>query len=400
MTIKDIEHIKCTGCSLCSNVCPKGCISMRDDEEGFRYPSVDFSKCINCGLCFKKCPLNNNDVVSDCDQSYYGCINGNDVDLSKSSSGGVFIALAKYILNQGGYVCGCIVDYKAKRAIHICTNSLDDVYLMIGSKYVQSNIESVLPKIKRLIDSDNQVLFTGTPCQVAAVKNYIKDTANLILVDILCHGVPSPLFFEKYLRHLENKHKGELTKIEFRDKSRLGWGSCEHRTMYEIKKDSSSTKKTYHPFMPAYFCSFYWGTNLRESCYNCVFSKPERMSDITIGDFWGYRNYYNKENTTGFSIIKVNTLNGYRIVSEIREQMSFFEKLPINGIENANSGFYRSVSRPKCRESFYTGASKRTYANYIWPILLERETFKKLMISLYRRFAPKKLRQLYTALRY
>ena len=279
MNINDIGKKDCSGCSLCVQLCVKECISMRSDEEGFLFPVIDMDKCIDCGLCYRKCPVNRQSVTNNKNfPKYYASAISDTKELLECSSGGTFIELAKYVLSQGGYVCGCVFD-EHMRAVHKCTNSLEEVRRMRGSKYVQSSIEKAFPQVKDLIDDGKIVLFTGTACQIAAVKGFVKSTEKLFLVDILCHGVPSPLFFEKYVEFLGKKHKGRVVNLEFRNKKKLGWGS-EHRTYYEVERNG--VVRGYRPVLPAYFCSFFWGTNLRESCYNCKFAGPDRISDITI----------------------------------------------------------------------------------------------------------------------
>lgn len=204
MTIEKIGS-DCSGCSLCVQVCGKKCISMQSNNEGFLYPIIDHSKCVDCGLCYKKCPCNGEHERAKTNPQYYAAANNNSEDLLNSSSGGLFIAMSKAILKGGGYVCGCVFD-KNMKAVHICTNKIQEVERMMGSKYVQSTIEDCLPKVKELLVAGHKVLFTGTACQNAAVKEYIKNRDNLYLVDILCHGVPSPLFFSKYVDFLEEKH--------------------------------------------------------------------------------------------------------------------------------------------------------------------------------------------------
>ena len=320
MNINDIGKKDCSGCSLCVQLCVKECISMRSDEEGFLFPVIDMDKCIDCGLCYRKCPVNRQSVTNNKNfPKYYASAISDTKELLECSSGGAFIGLAKYVLSHGGYVCGCVFD-EHMRAVHKCTNSLEEVRRMRGSKYVQSSIEKAFPQVKDLIDDGKIVLFTGTACQIAAVKGFVKSTEKLFLVDILCHGVPSPLFFEKYVEFLGKKHKGRVVNLEFRNKKKLGWGS-EHRTYYEVERNG--VVRGYRPVLPAYFCSFFWGTNLRESCYNCKFAGPDRISDITIGDFWGYWSYYHRNFPEGISIASVNTPKGELLFDEVKDKMSF-----------------------------------------------------------------------------
>lgn len=390
MTIEDIRKNNCCGCSVCVNVCVQKCISMQSDEEGFLVPVINKDECTNCGLCYKKCPVNQKYEIRDTSR-YFASAIADKKELMESSSGGVFIELAKYILTQDGYVCGCVFD-KEMRAVHICSNKMEDIHRMMGSKYVQSTVEHVLPEVKYLLKSGKKVLFTGTACQVAAVKSLIRNTENLYLVDILCHGVPSPLFFQKYVMFLEQRHKGKLVNIEFRNKKKLGWGS-EHRTFYEIKKNG--TVRGYRPFLPAYFCSFFYGTNLRESCYNCKYAGENRISDITIGDFWGYFAFYRRNFPEGISIVSVNSECGQNLFGAIRNKLNFCDELSPDKAKGTNTNFYHPTPRPISRNDFYKDFYKKSYKDFVWKVYLDKNTRKKFIVSLYGRFMPlciKKLR--------
>ena len=397
MNINDIGKKDCSGCSLCVQLCVKECISMRSDEEGFLFPVIDMDKCIDCGLCYRKCPVNRQSVTNNKNfPKYYASAISDTKELLECSSGGTFIELAKYVLSQGGYVCGCVFD-EHMRAVHKCTNSLEEVRRMRGSKYVQSSIEKAFPQVKDLIDDGKIVLFTGTACQIAAVKGFVKSTEKLFLVDILCHGVPSPLFFEKYVEFLGKKHKGRVVNLEFRNKKKLGWGS-EHRTYYEVERNG--VVRGYRPVLPAYFCSFFWGTNLRESCYNCKFAGPDRISDITIGDFWGYWSYYHRNFPEGISIASVNTPKGELLFDEVKDKMSFCDELPADKAKGTNTNFYHPTSRPFARDNFYVNIKKRRYEDFVWRVYLNKYTRKKILVSLYGRFMPKFMKKIANSLRY
>lgn len=397
MNINDIGKKDCSGCSLCVQLCVKECIFMRSDEEGFLFPVIDMDKCIDCGLCYRKCPVNRQSVTNNKNfPKYYASAISDTKELLECSSGGTFIELAKYVLSQGGYVCGCVFD-EHMRAVHKCTNSLEEVRRMRGSKYVQSSIEKAFPQVKDLIDDGKIVLFTGTACQIAAVKGFVKSTEKLFLVDILCHGVPSPLFFEKYVEFLGKKHKGRVVNLEFRNKKKLGWGS-EHRTYYEVERNG--VVRGYRPVLPAYFCSFFWGTNLRESCYNCKFAGPDRISDITIGDFWGYWSYYHRNFPEGISIASVNTPKGELLFDEVKDKMSFCDELPADKAKGTNTNFYHPTSRPLARDNFYVNIKKRRYEDFVWRVYLNKYTRKKILVSLYGRFMPKFMKKIANSLRY
>ena len=384
MTIEEIGRKQCSGCSLCSRICPKNSISMKADEEGFLMPIIDHTVCIDCGLCYKECPCNKDSTIEPISPTYYTSAIKDRQDLQNSSSGGIFIALARYILSKGGLVCGCVYNLDME-SVHICTDSIEDVKRMMGSKYVQSNIVDILPLIKKHLAEGKTIMFTGTACQCAAVKSYTKDLSKLYLVDILCHGVPSPLFFHKYIEFLEKKHNGKVINIEFRNKKELGWGS-EHRTYYEINKKGRING--YRPNLPAYFCSFFWGLNLRESCYNCKFAGKDRISDITIGDFWGYWSYFLKDFPEGISIASVNTQKGKLLFDYVKNYMNFCIELPEDNAKGTNTNFYYPTSRPLIRDTFYKNIYNLEYKDFIWKTYLEKSCRKKMIKSIYGCFVP------------
>lgn len=390
MTIENIGKDHCSGCSLCTRVCPKHSISMEADIEGFLYPVVNHSSCVDCGLCLKRCPSNSQNTIDEIEPTYFTSAIKDKEELINSSSGGNFIALAKHVLDLGGYVCGCVYNSEMK-AVHTCTNDLNVVHKMMGSKYVQSDIRWCYDEVKELIDKGKIVLFTGTACQVAAIKSFTNNPVNLILVDILCHGVPSPLFFKKYVEFLGCKHHGRVTNIEFRNKKELGWGS-EHRTYYEIEKDGLI--KGYIPKLPAYFCSFFWGLNLRESCYNCKFAGKDRVSDITIGDFWGYWSYFHKNFPEGISIASVNTEKGMALYEKIKSDLEFCVELPEDKAKGTNTNFYHPTPRPSSRSSFYEGIDHLNYESFRMRTYLDKSCRKKLAKSIYGRFMPEYVKEI------
>lgn len=390
--MNNIEKVgikNCSGCSLCSLLCPKESIEMKMDTEGFLQPVINHDTCINCGLCYKKCPS-----VGETEKHhtpvYYASAIKNKEKLLRSSSGGNFYALANRFIVDGGYVCGCVFDERTK-AVHICTNSMSDVERMMGSKYVQSTVTECLKEAKKLIGAGRRVLFTGTACQVAAAKEFLKNNELLYTVDILCHGVPSPLFLSKYVDYLEKKHKGELVKLDFRNKQELGWGS-EHRTYYEIKNEKGT--KGYRPKIPAYFCAFFWSLNLRESCYNCKFAGKDRVSDITIGDFWGYWAYFKKQFPEGISIASVNTEKGKELYNQIKDNMDFCIELPEDKAKGTNTNFYHPTPRPSSRDMFYKGLKDAKYEDFRLRTYLNKDSRKKLLISAYGRFVPEWIKRI------
>lgn len=389
-TVDAVERLSCTGCGLCAEKCPEKCISMSEDVEGFRFPEINAAECIECGACLRACPATgaSDKLYGDFERSYFcGIISYSDM-LLKSSSGGVFGVLADYILGIGGYVCGCVYADDLE-PIHILTNEKSDVEKMYGSKYVQSRAEHCFPEISEKLKLGETVLFTGTACQVAALRLYLgKDYSKLYCVEILCHGVPSAGLFKKYKQYLEKKLHGKVTDIRFRDKRRDGWGS-EHRTCIVYEKNGKQFEK--RPILPAYFSAFFYGLNLRESCYKCKFAVSKRVSDLTIGDFWGSWNKYGKRFNEGISVVGINTPQGKTLADGINDRFEFFEILSEAEAVVSNDNFTHPIKRPKERDGFYGGFEKKY--NGLWKKTYFTKTYrKKTLASIYGAFVPEKIR--------
>lgn len=390
-TIENINTKNCTGCGLCKIKCPKSCIYMKEDKEGFRYPKIHSSMCINCGLCVRICPMTSaaDNLYNKMEREFFCGFINNQETLLKSSSGGIFAVLANYIININGYVCGCVYN-DSLEAIHVLSNDMKVIEKMYGSKYVQSHADHCFSKIVELLNSNTTVMFTGTACQIAALRLFIgKDYSNLYYVEILCHGVPSPGFFREYKKYLKKKLSAQIKDIKFRDKRKDGWGS-EHRTCIIYEKNGIT--KEYRPILPAYFSSFFYGLNLRESCYNCRFATPERIADLTIGDFWGSWSKYRKRFDNGISVVGLNSLKGKQLIEHVKNKLVFFETLSEEEAVKSNDNFEHPINRPIERDNFYDNVFENGY-KHIWKKTYLTKTYrKKTLASIYGAFIPVKLR--------
>lgn len=390
-TIEQIDKQQCTGCGLCAEKCPKDCILMVEDGEGFRFPQIDSTKCVECGLCVRSCPTTSaaDTLYSKYGRSYYCGIVKDKEMLIKSSSGGVFGVLAEYIISIGGYVCGCIYTDDLE-AVHTLSNRKQDIEKMYGSKYVQSRAEHCFPEIQSHLMEEDIVMFTGTACQIAALRLYLgKDYSNLYCVEILCHGVPSPGLFAKYKQYLEKRLGGTVKDIRFRDKRRDGWGS-EHRTCIIYEKNGKLCEN--RPILPAYFSAFFYGLNLRESCYQCRFATSERVADLTIGDFWGSWNKYKKRFHEGISVVGVNSEKGYELSENISGRFDFYEVLPENEAIVSNDNFTHPIKRPPERTCFYDGILSKGYKGLWKKSYLSKSYRRKTLASIYGAFVPENIR--------
>ena len=346
--ITKVKAQDCCGCGACYNKCPVGAISMQENEEGFLAPVIDESKCTNCGLCVKSCPSLNVQYNNTDKPECYAAMADDEIRM-KSSSGGIFTLLAEYILDKGGYVCGAAFDDNWD-VHHIIIDNKNDLDKLRGSKYVQSNTENCYKQIKKLLDEDKYVLFSGCPCQVAGLYAFLgKNYEKLYTIDILCHGSPSPGVWQKYLT--ENFNKNDIEKINFRDKNKIGW-SCSHCTISMRNGEDIVTDD--------YTKLFHLSINLRKSCYDCNYSKKPRPADITLGDFWGISDHIKGLNDgKGLSFVLINNDKGKFFFNEIADKT---KKWDINLLKDYNNGHqkYGLQMHPQ-REQFFRLMKKYRY---------------------------------------
>lgn len=315
------EMDKCSGCGLCETVCPAQAIKMEYDKSGFIYPVIQKEKCIDCGLCERKCVVKT--VSVEYPRTCYAGVHLDEKIRAKSSSGGMFAALAEYTLEQGGVVFGAAVVPKGKIVTvkHIMIKNKEELKKLQGSKYVQSDIRECYTNVKQQLAEGKKVLFSGTPCQVAAMKNYLgKEYDDLLLVDLVCHGTPSILHWEKSIE--EKLQKGEkVSAVSFRGKEGYMQGEIEFKT------EADRTRKENYSFRnDSYYSMFLNADSYREGCYQCQYARPERDGDITIGDFWGFEKVYDRAQIekdakisleVGNSLIAVNTEKGLSICNKL-----------------------------------------------------------------------------------
>ena len=332
-TLKDNGKM-CTGCGACNNICPVGAISMKPDKYGFLYPEIDNSMCIDCGKCEKTCPKLGYQNTNNENPSCFAVM-ADDETRMNSSSGGVFTVVARWILDHDGVVCGATMgeDYYVK---HICIQKHEDLPKLQKSKYVQSDIGYVYREMETYLKKGRYVLFTGCPCQVAAVKKIFKDKyERLFCADILCHGVPSPQMWQDYLK--ENFNLQDVEKIEFRNKKN-GW-RCDQ--LYVKYVDGSER------FIPrpesAFADGFLSNITLRESCAECEFCNVQRTGDISMGDFWGIANYEpSLHSPKGTSGLLINNAKGKALIDAVKAEFSTFTEMPLENFANHNR------TKPRC----------------------------------------------------
>ena len=342
------DKSKCCGCTACKSICPQNAIEMKEDEEGFLYPSINMDKCVNCGLCKKVCPVLNKVLEKKIEQKAYVVNNKDENIRSQSTSGGAFTAIAEYVIDNGGVIFGATFD-KDFNVEHTYVTKKDDLRKFRGSKYVQSNLKNTFQEAKEFLNQGKLVCFSGTPCQIEGLKKFLgRDYENLITVDIVCHAVPSPKFWRIYLNYQKNRLKiSKISDIKFRDKSNYGYKYSTMSIKYDDKKYSEGVETD--PFLRAFFGDL----SDRPSCYNCAFKKQYRVSDITIWDCFTIEDFDKKlDDDKGTTRILIHSKVGKEIFEKIKNKFYYSEINPeklVNGVKE----MYKSVKINPNRAQFW-----------------------------------------------
>ena len=337
------DKSKCSGCHACFLACPQKCIRLVADEEGFLYPQVDQKECSSCNLCEKVCPiLNPHSISKETKPLAYAVKNTDEYIRERSSSGGVFTAMAEYIIEQGGLVFGAAFDDDFN-VVHIRVDKKEDLEKLRGSKYVQSKIGYTYQEAKEALISGNPVFFTGTPCQIGGLKAFLKkDYEKLYTQDLICHGVPSPFAWKKYLEYLADKYGSEVKHVAFRNKAK-SWKK------YSISIWFENGQELTEPFTEnVYMQAFLKNLCLRPSCYNCAFKGINRVADITLADFWGIETVLPQmDDDKGTSLIMIHSDKGKELFETISCRLQGQEVDAPLAIHENGSAVYSSPLSPK-----------------------------------------------------
>lgn len=339
----------CCGCLACVNVCPVKAIKVEIDEKGFWYPKVNQNVCVKCGKCKKVCAFLNSNGIEP--KFVYGVKHKDELVRSRSRSGGAFTGFSDTILKENGIIYGASLtdDFLAK---HSRASSAQERDSFLGSKYIQSDMSGVYEQIKEDLEKGRKCLFSGTPCQVAAVKNYFGENTNLYLIDIVCHGVPSPLVWRDYLDFQETSHDGKVTKVDFRDK-RFGWKA--HRETFVIN-DQNYDEDIFTKL-------FYSHLILRPSCFNCPYKCTAREGDITIADFWGIDTALPGFNDDkGVSLVLVNTAKGKELFDLSKDSFIYLETKLADAMQNSLKFPY---PKPENYDEFWDKYNQKGMHGYI-----------------------------------
>jgi len=338
----------CVGCRSCEQSCPLKCISMKENTEGFLYPNIQYSECVQCGVCLKKCPVskpyqNERELLKT-----YAFKEKDSERLFDSASGGASDVAVGAILERGGMAYGAAYDDELT-VKHIEVIDENGRRKLQSSKYVQSDLNDCYTRVKKQLEIGGLVLFTGTPCQIAGLYAYLgKEYENLYTIDLVCHGVPSPKFFKKYLEWQDKQVGGRVIYYNFRSKEKRGWG-----TQYLIKIKTKTKAKTKTLSLDKYGKHFMAGDCYRESCYQCRYASIHHPADITIGDFWGVEQCHPEfVSSLGVSIILINSKKGELLLKMMKDYAEIME-ISIDDVLIKQSNLRHPTPRVKARDEIY-----------------------------------------------
>lgn len=354
-----LPDIDCVGCGACANACHKNSLNMVADKNGFLHPEIQRDNCINCAACEKVCPIINKNPKEKASIPAYAVYSKNENVRISSSSGGLFYTVAKYIIENGGIVYGATFDENLYLS-HKGVDSIEDLYLFQGSKYIQSDIKLCFREIKEQLAANRLVLFCGTPCQVEGLLCYLKKPyENLFTLDFICHGVPSPKAWQEYIKHQEKVFSSKACSASFRDKSN-GWHSFSSKLEFVNKVEYL---EVHHK--DAYMKAFLHNISLRKSCYECKFKSANRNSDITMGDLWGIKNILpDITDDKGVSIAFIQSEKGKYLLEQVKDDM-WLQKISSDLAIANNSAIVKSVCEHNFRDYFFRNLGKQDFEKLV-----------------------------------
>jgi len=369
----------CSGCGACFTACPAQAIEMIWDDEGFVQPQVIRGKCIGCGICEKSCPVLSPKKGGD-KPTAYGAYNKDELTRATSSSGGVFTLLAKQVISEGGVVYGAAFADDLRSVRHIGVETEEDLALLRGSKYVQSQAFSVFSDVKNHLKEGRKVLFSGTPCQIEGLRGYLaKRYDNLLCVDMICHGVPSKKVWHKYIEQQEKLAGAALTAVSFTDKSN-GWNSRCVRLSF-----ANGTEKIIPHGKDSFMKAFSANISLRESCSNCAAKKLNRLSDITIADFWGVNRlspalYDNK----GTSLLMIHSEKGAAAFEGVRDKLEL-SQTDLEAAVACNGAATGSATAHPKRKEFFADIDKGSFDEIVSRYVKTKRNLRSILSAVLRK---------------
>lgn len=384
----------CCGCTACASACPKNCISMVCDSEGFKYPKIDSKLCVDCGVCEKVCPVINSENNAELPEKAYIVRNTNPDIVKNSSSGGAVSAFCEEIIRQNGIVFGAVFD-KDFNVKHESAETSSELEKFRGSKYVQSDLGNTYLNIKEQLDTGRKVLFIGAPCQAEGLKSYLrKSYDNLFTVDFVCHGVPSPLVWKKYRELMTTKYGSDIAYTNFREKT-YGYHSSNLSLHFANGKKSAENTNTDYMLK-----SFFDGICSRPSCYDCAFRKAKRVSELTVFDCWNITRYVPsvEDDDKGYTAVFVHNDSGAEMLESVKDKFVMYPA-DVGALLDADG--HMAVKNPdvhpKRRQYFEmlnSGVPLDCIVKELIPVKTSRKIFGKFKGVLYKTGMLKQIKKL------
>lgn len=346
---------RCSGCTACAAICPKQCIKMVPDKDGFLYPQIQEDACTHCGKCERTCPVLNHNSVATPLPKAFAAKNTHEDCRKQSSSGGIFSAIAEFVIAQGGIVFGAAFS-EDLQVMHISAENTNELARLRGSKYVSSYFGDVFLQVLKQLQSGRMVLFSGTPCQVEGLLSFLKQPYdNLLTVDLVCHGVPSAKVLKEYLKYQEQRSGSKIQSVSFRSKD-TGWKRFSMKITFDDGSVHSAPMRD-DPYLHAFLDNLC----LRPSCHDCAFKSANRNSDITLADFWGIQDIMPEEDDDmGTSLVFVHSEKGQNVLECLRDDVSMKETDAEMAIAH-NSAMVKSVSAHHFRQYFFHMLGKKRF---------------------------------------
>lgn len=358
-----LKHEECMGCKACGDICPVQAIAFPIDEEGFWQMTIDEAKCIDCHRCEQVCPVKN--YPKDTEQNraeptVYKMWHTDPAVRYNSTSGGMYYAVAEAFLAAGGILAGSVYTEGHERAIHVAVRDQEGLNRVMRSKYFQSDTAGIYKSIRKYLKAGEKVLFCGAPCQAAALRKFIgKQDENLYIMDFVCRGINSPLAYSSYMKELTQKYGSALKEVRFKDKSR-GWENLGTRIFFQNGKEYYRGRND-DPWVNGFIAGNLF---MRPACFRCAFKKLPRVSDMTIGDFWGL-SFTSEESEKGVSLVLSNNAKGDQLIAMGREHM-ILEKKSLSEALTGNPAILHCAAYSEKRKDFYRLLPQVGFSEAVW----------------------------------
>ena len=388
-----VDKSKCSGCGACVQLCPKKCIELTEDNNGFLFPVVDNTQCVECHMCEKVCPIMHKPEILDRIEAPYmiAAKSKDKNEIVKASSGGAFGSIVEVLSSEGKWtVYGAVLNEQLK-VVHDCRNTGENMDCFHKSKYVQSNLKNTYKDIEEMLSNRGKVVFSGTPCQVAGLINYLSikkiNRDGLFCIDLICHGVPSQKLFDRYIEEEEKVYHNKISYVEFRHKIKKGirrkWDSRNLLLKLENGKEVNRNRYTSR-YLRAYHAFLFY----RESCHKCPYANEKRNGDITIADFWGIKKFYQKLDVdNGISLVQANTEIGKVIVEKLDGYMEIYPIERDAYLQLTSGAMVQSSPANRNRAQFLQYVENHSFFSSVDKFIPKYKEFVKVEIM--RRLDPK-----------